>query len=116
MYPHPSIPKDVKDEEHSCNEPEAQRVSYSHPTGTGCQPSLILLELLVQTYTLNNGGFHVDCQLYTKAKVTVKGHDFDLFKQLRLFTYSCRIPQIYCNMIPFELQAHYTNAPNPSHP
>ena len=42
MYPHPSIPKDVKDEEHSYDEPEAQRVSYSHPTGTGCQPSLIL--------------------------------------------------------------------------
>jgi hypothetical protein len=25
MYPHPSIPKDVKDEEHSNNEPEAQK-------------------------------------------------------------------------------------------
>jgi hypothetical protein len=25
MYPHPSIPKDVKDEEYSYNKPEAQK-------------------------------------------------------------------------------------------
>ena len=89
---------------------------YHIPTKLGqvVNPPL-LYGIVGKTYTLNNGRFHVDCRLYTRAKVTVKGHDFDLFKQLRLFTYSCRIPQIYCNMIPFEPQNHYKNAPRPSH-